>query len=163
MIRKLVAFFAACAAVVVLAQPASAIVNPVVISFKNVQSGLCMDVLGFNQANGAPVVQWDCNNAENQRFTLEKRGDNEYALKIRFNGNCLDIPANTNNNTQVTVFPCHYDSNQIWFIERLADNPDQFQIRNKFSNKCLENGILTEKGKPVFQFECHQGTHMRWI
>lgn len=163
MIRKLVAFFAACAAVVLLAQPASAIVNPVEISLKNVQSNLCMDVLGFNQENSAPVVQWDCNNLDNQKWTLEKRGDNEYALKIKFNGKCLDMPGNLNDNVQVTAFQCHYDRNQIWFIERLADNPDQFQIRNKFTNKCLENGIQTEKGKPVFQFQCHQATHMRWV
>ena len=142
---------------------ASAIVNPVVISLKNVQSNLCMDVLGFNQANSAPVVQWDCNGADNQKWTLEKKGDNEYALKIKFNGNCLDMPNNLNNNVQVTAFPCHYGANQIWFFERLADNPDQFQIRNKHTNKCLENGIETVKEKPIFQFECHQATHMRWI
>lgn len=162
MIRKLVAFFAACAAVVLLAQPASAIVNPVVISLKNVQSNMCMDVLGFNQAEHAPVVQWDCNGLDNQRFTLEKKGDNEYALKVKFNGMCLDAP-NFGDNVQVTMYPCHYAGNQIWLFERMADNPDQFQIRNKTTNKCLENGIQTVKEKPIFQFQCHQATHMRWI
>ncbi|MET8761338.1 RICIN domain-containing protein [Lentzea sp. NPDC004782] len=163
MIRKLVALFAACAAVVLPAQPASAIVNPVVISLKNVQSALCMDVLGFNQNDGAGVVQWDCNGLDNQKFTLENRGDNEYALKVQFNGKCLDMPGNLADNVQVTVSRCHYDRNQIWFFERMADNPDQFQIRNKFTNKCLENGIQTEKNKPVFQFQCHQRSHQRWI
>lgn len=165
MIRKLVAFVAACAAVVLLAQPASAIVNPaVVISLKNAQSGMCMDVLGFNEADAAPVVQWDCNGADNQKFTLEKRGDNEYALKIKFNGKCLDQPLNNlNDNVQVTVYPCHYNPNQLWYFERMPDNPDQFQIRNKHTNKCLENGIQTEKNKPVFQFQCHQQSHHRWI
>lgn len=163
MIRKLVALFAACAAVVLLAQPASAIVNPVVISLKNVQSGMCMDVLGFNQNNNAPVVQWDCNGADNQKWTLEKKGDNEYALKIKFNGNCLDMTTSLADNVQVTVFPCHYAAHQLWFFERLQDNPNEFQIRNKHTNKCLENGIQTEKGKPVFQLQCHQATHLRWV
>ncbi|GGM80560.1 hypothetical protein GCM10011609_15530 [Lentzea pudingi] len=163
MIRKLVTLFAACAATVVLAQPASAIVNPVEISFKNVHSGLCMDVLGFNQADSAPVVQWDCNGADNQKFTLEKRGDNEHALKIKFNGKCLDQPSNLADNIQVTVFPCHYNANQLWFIERLPNVPDQFTLRNKHTNKCLENGIQTVKQKPIFQFQCHQDTNQRWI
>ncbi len=163
MIRKLVAFFAACAAVVLLAQPASAVVNPVVISVKNVHSGKCLDVAGFNQNNSAPVVQLDCNGLDNQKFTLEKRGDNLFALKVKFNGNCLDIPVSTNDNVQVTMFPCHYDRNQLWYIERLPQNTDQFMIRNYYSNKCLENGIQTENGKPIFQFQCHQDINQRWI
>jgi Ricin-type beta-trefoil lectin domain-like len=163
MIRKLVAFFAACAAVVLLAQPASAIVNPVVISLKNVQSGLCMDVLSFNQNDGAGVVQWDCNGLDNQKFTVEKKGENTYVLKVTFNGKCLDMPGTTADNTQVTVSRCHYDTNQLWMFERLQENPNEFQIRNVYTNKCLENGIQTEKGKPVFQFQCHQATHLRWV
>ncbi|WP_439661224.1 RICIN domain-containing protein [Lentzea sp. HUAS TT2] len=164
MIRKLVALFAACAAAVVLAQPASAIVNPVEISLKNAQSGLCMDLLGHNQADAAPIVQWDCNGLSNQKFVLEKKGDNEYALKIKFNGKCLDQPlGNFADNVQVTVYPCHYNANQLWFIERLPNVPDQFVLRNKYTNKCLENGIQTVKEKPIFQFQCHQDTHQRWI
>lgn len=163
MIRKLVAFFAACAAVVLLASPASAIVNPVHISLKNVQSGLCMDVLSFEQKDGAPVVQWDCNNLDNQKFALEKRGDNTYVLKVKFNGKCLDMPGNLADGVQVTVSRCHEGRNQLWLMERLWDNPNEFQLRNVFTDKCLENGIKTAKGEPIFQLQCHQAPHLRWV
>lgn len=164
MIRKLVAFFAACAAIALTAQPASAVVNPVEISFKNVQSQMCMDVLAFEQRDGAPVVQWDCNGLDNQLFTLEKRGENTYALKIKFNGKCLDQPLNNHaDNVQVQVYPCHYSTNQLWHIERLWNSPNEFQLRNVHTNKCLENGIKTVRGEPIFQFQCHQDKHVRWV
>lgn len=164
MIRKLVAFLAACAAVVLLASPASAIVNPVYISLKNVQSGLCMDVLAFEQKDSAPVVQWDCNNLDNQKFALEKKGENTYLLKVKFNGKCLDqVLNNFADNVQVTSYTCHGAPNQLWFIDRLWDNPNEFQLRNVHTNKCLENGIKTAKGEPIFQLQCHQEKHLRWV
>lgn len=163
MIRKLVAFFAVCASVVLLASPASAVVNPVEINLKNVHSGMCMDVFSFNQADGAPVVQWDCNDLGNQKFTLEKRGEDTYALKVKFNGKCLDMPGNLADNVQVTVFACHYDTNQLWKFERLVTSPNEFVLRNMYTNKCLENGASTVREKPIIQFQCHQDVNQRWI
>ncbi|WP_229702514.1 RICIN domain-containing protein [Streptomyces albiflavescens] len=35
----------------------------------NPASGRCLDVPGFNSANGTQVVLWDCNAGSNQRWT----------------------------------------------------------------------------------------------
>ncbi|WP_411123548.1 ricin-type beta-trefoil lectin domain protein [Streptomyces sp. x-19] len=34
--------------------------------------GKCLDVLGFNTANGARPGLWDCNGAENQKWTVTR-------------------------------------------------------------------------------------------
>ncbi|MEV4583121.1 ThuA domain-containing protein [Nonomuraea jabiensis] len=37
-------------------------------------SGLCLDVSGVSQADGGAVIQWNCTNADNQKFRLTKVG-----------------------------------------------------------------------------------------
>jgi hypothetical protein len=37
---------------------------------RNVRSGKCMDVPGFNFADGVPLMQWSCHGGANQKWSL---------------------------------------------------------------------------------------------
>ena len=40
---------------------------------KNVNSGKCLDVASFGQADGVQIWQWRCNEAANQKWLVEKK------------------------------------------------------------------------------------------
>lgn len=81
-------------------------------SFVNRGTGLCLDLLEANAANGVNVLQYECHGGDNQRWTF----DTEYnvirsLIDPRY---CLDHTADYANGSNVFVWWCHHGHEQTW-------------------------------------------------
>ncbi|MBV6700311.1 RICIN domain-containing protein [Kitasatospora aureofaciens] len=83
-------------------------------------SGLCVDVSGASQANGAAIIQWGCNGGSNQIWSaVYYHGNNElnsgYQLVNLNSGKCLEVPAwSTSAGTGLDQWDCNGGTNQLW-------------------------------------------------
>jgi hypothetical protein len=118
-------------------------------------SGLCVDVTRFNQDNGAAIVQWDCNDEINQRWTLEPHED-YYKVVAEHSNKCLDVDsASVDDGHKVHQWECAGVENQLWSVKQVASG---YQLIAKHSGKCLvvQDGSL-ETGAGLIQWSCTGG------
>jgi hypothetical protein len=83
-------------------------------------SGKCLDVLGYNDSNGALVGQWSCNGEDNQRWRITRRAGG-YELRSAWNGRCLDILGKSRvDGGSVGMWNCNQAVNQVFALTRVA-------------------------------------------
>ncbi len=63
-------------------------------SFKNLGTGLYMDVSGQSHDVGGEIIVWEGNGGENQMWVFEKDGDNGYYIKSMMSGLYLSVVGN---------------------------------------------------------------------
>ncbi|MEU7067818.1 RICIN domain-containing protein [Streptomyces sp. NPDC046161] len=106
---------------------------------------LAANVEGGSTDNGARLILWpSVSGGANQEFlfrTPRTRNGNAYhnrfEIVARHSGKCLDVAwAGTRDGDRVIQWGCHGGANQLWYLERRADNT--WQIRNYNSDKCLD-------------------------
>jgi hypothetical protein len=113
-------------------------------------SGKCLDVVGGTgaMANGVRVVQWDCTQEENQKWTVTPVGDGYYKIIAKHSGKSLDVFGGlVSQGDGVIVEQWDYNggANQLWKLLPLGD--DYYQIIAKHSGKSLDvNGGPTAVG-----------------
>lgn len=103
------------------------------LAFQNVfeivirHSNKCLDVTGFSKNDGARVIQWPCHGGDNQKWYLQRRGDNEWEVRSVLSDKCLD--AHNPNNPAATLPPirtplqqwtCLGGKNQAWRLKATA-------------------------------------------
>ncbi len=89
--------------------------------------GKCVDVLRFDNRNGAPLGIWNCTGAVNQKFTVGTDGT------LRVYGRCLGVAgASTSNGASVVIGDCSGGSNQQWAARANGT------LVNPVSGKCLD-------------------------
>ncbi|MCX5265301.1 non-reducing end alpha-L-arabinofuranosidase family hydrolase [Streptomyces sp. NBC_00199] len=144
-----VAALAALAALLV-AGPAQAATTSDV---RGVDSGKCLDVSGFSQADGANVQIWDCHGGVNQQWT-----STDSSQLTVYGNKCLDARgAGTTNGTPVQIWSCNGSDNQQWRVN--ADGT----IVGVRSGLCLEAaGWGKTNGTAVQLWSCHGGTNQKW-
>lgn len=97
-------------------------------------SGKCLDVSGAVQANGAAVMQWECNGGDNQLWELIPVGD-AYRVVAKHSGRCLDVSeASHSDGAAIIQWDCNGGQNQLW---RLVPADRGFQVVAKHSGKPL--------------------------
>jgi hypothetical protein len=89
-------------------------------------SGKCLEVNGGPSAvwNGAPVVQRDCNYAENQQWTFTPVGAGYYKITARHSGKSLDIFGgifSAGNQVDVQQRDYNGSTNQTWYLYDLQN------------------------------------------
>ncbi|MER5642972.1 lectin [Streptosporangium sp. NPDC002524] len=116
-------------------------------------SNRCLDVTGASQTNGTPVVLWDCNGQNNQRWTSTAAGE----LRV-YGGKCLDVNDNgTADGTGVIIWDCNGQNNQKWRL-----NTDG-TITALGANKCLDAaGNATANNTRIQIWTCTGGANQRW-
>jgi hypothetical protein len=71
----------------------------------------CLELYGFNNANGAGVVTWDCWGGANQKWYWDGR-----QIRNLQNNKCLEIYAFSNaNGAKVVMWDCWGGANQKWY------------------------------------------------
>ena len=82
---------------------------------QNVATGKCVDVLGGNNNNGAPIGIWECgDNNENQQFIFNPATSAFHWVKN--SGRCIDRPHGlTTKGTQIQLYDCHGGDPQRWW------------------------------------------------
>lgn len=90
------------------------------VSFKNVNSGKCLDNR-FDAFNGGRVGQWSCDaNNPAQQFTVSVNSDGTYRIDSRQSGLCVEVTGGSSGNG-ATVQQWNYVGvpNQKWTITKL--------------------------------------------
>jgi O-glycosyl hydrolase len=119
---------------------------------KSSMNNKCLDILGFNNSDGAPVVMWGCSGTANQQWYMDGS-----QIKSKFNNKCLDILGfNNSDGARVVMWGCSGTANQQWYI-------DGSQIKSKFNNKCLDIlGFNNSDGAPVAMWGCSGTANQQW-
>jgi hypothetical protein len=130
------------------------------ISFQSVHSDKCIDVWGYARGNGATVVQWTCNSADNQRLDLVNLGDGWFALRFEHSDRCLDVAGEDHSwGAHIIQWDCHYGANQRW--RYLASNPYVLQVQHSFLCANIA-GASRRDAAQIWQWGCHLGDDEKW-
>ncbi len=116
-------------------------------------SGLCLDIVGVNQAAGAAIDVWSCNGGTNQQWEFTTAGE----LRSLDGSRCLDAyGGGITNGTKVTSYTCTGGVNQQWTFASSGQIVSQ-------SGLCLDvSGGATTKGTAVVLWGCHGGINQIW-
>lgn len=117
-------------------------------------SGRVLDVPGASGDNGVNLWQWNDQNGDNQRWTLQSTGDGYFQFGVRHSGKCMDIKGgSTANGTNAIQFSCGGGNNQRFRLLGYGDG--YFAIQAKHSNQCLDiAGAATGDGGLLIQWPC---------
>ena len=141
-------------------------VPELVYSIKSVISGKCAAVSGGSQAQGASVVQRDCDGGASSLWQLQRLSDATYQLVAQHSGQCLAVVTNSSQNgQQIVQSRCAAAANQKWL---LADASGAFLVKPQTSGasnrKCMDVTQSSKaNGAQLIQWSCHGLDNQRWI
>jgi hypothetical protein len=94
----------------------------------------CVEVLGFNNDNGAGVGAWDCWGGSNQQWYWDPT---RQAIRSVMNHKCLEILSfNNNNGAQLGMWDCWGGANQRWTYPGAYDQA--VTIKSLFNLKYMD-------------------------
>ncbi|MEV5510049.1 RICIN domain-containing protein [Streptomyces orinoci] len=75
--------------------------------FKNVHSGMCLNVSGNSKKKYAHIIQWPCSSAGNEWWSAKEIGSGYYEFKSKSSGLCMNIAGNSGSNGALLIqYPC---------------------------------------------------------
>ncbi|MFI7642837.1 pectinesterase family protein [Nonomuraea sp. NPDC049400] len=150
-----------------LSQPAQAAAEPVaggVYQLKVTKSGMCLDVVGGSQDNGAQLQQWGCTPDAWQQFTVVSAGPGVYTIRNVNSGRCLDVPNGAaTSGLRLQQWGCGdgAKSNQLWRF--VASGSGTYQVVSAATGLCMsDEGASTAAGAAVIQETCTANTNKQW-
>lgn len=122
-------------------------------------TGFCMDVFNGSSEDRAGIIQWDCVNQPNQRWTATAAGIfNSY--KAQGSGLCLEVPdASIFAGTPLVQRPCTGAANQQFYPRPQGDG---VALTAKHSNMCV-GMASTAKGAQLQQQSCTGVGNQTWV
>ena len=76
-----------------------------------------LDVSGFSTAPGAPIIQWNMLDGDNQRFRIEPLGGGQFALRAVHSNLVLDVSGfSADPGAPIIQWGWHGGNNQRWQI-----------------------------------------------
>ncbi|WP_157546289.1 glycoside hydrolase family 97 protein [Hamadaea tsunoensis] len=117
------------------------------------ESGLCVDIPNFNQANSTAVGLWDCNGGANQNWTVTASQQ-----LIAYGTRCLDVRGSgTADGTVVQIYDCNGTAAQKWTVNASGS------VVNTGSGKCLTaSGHGVGNGTAIVISTCTGGADQIW-
>ncbi|MCX5341322.1 RICIN domain-containing protein [Streptomyces atratus] len=126
----------------------------------NDYSKLCSGV-GSKIENSRPVIQWGCNNAQDERWVFEETKDNNgnpaYFIQNTHSGKCLGTGNSLADGKGVIQYTCNTKVDEKWWYDQ-----DTHELRNVYSGKCLGLGSAAQKGSQLIQWTCNGSQDERW-
>jgi hypothetical protein len=117
----------------------------------------CLDVLGFNQNDGAAVKSWNCNGFDNQKFAY----DDKERLVAKHSGKCLEIEnGSTAKDARLIQRTCSDADHQKWLLDgagRIHPKHNPAMCMDLWGNQ------RTDQGGNVVQWDCHNFNNQKWI
>jgi hypothetical protein len=129
-------------------------------------SGKCLDVARAAVGNGAQVVQWDCNQGDNQKWQFTPVGNGDYKIIAKHSGKSLDVfggIVSQGNGVIVEQWDYNGAGNQLWRLIPVEDG--YYRIVAKHSGKSLDiNGGpgATSNGAQAQQWEYVRGDNQKF-
>ncbi|MEV4114862.1 RICIN domain-containing protein [Nonomuraea sp. NPDC049695] len=134
-------------------------------TYRNLNSGKCLDILNGSKDNGAPAVQYRCvaGMAGQMWYLWHTEGDGSidfHLLGNAYTGKCLmawshDLMA------PIKQIGCYaYTPEQVWITKSTDPNVHQ----NDGTNLCMEvlGGSLDDFAS-IVQWDCHHQAHQIWL
>ncbi|MER5466341.1 RICIN domain-containing protein [Streptomyces sp. NPDC002668] len=130
------------------------------VYLRNSYSALCAGG-GSKTGNGAPVIQWGCNNAQDERWvfetTTDSNGKTAYFLRNEYSGKCMGAASHLNDGAGVIQYTCNGAVDEKWWYD--SGNK---ALRNVYSGKCLALGATATKGTQLIQYTCNGKQDESW-
>lgn len=125
-------------------------------------SGKCLDVAGYSGATTANIQQYECNDADNQKWMLTPKGDDYYELRAKHSGKCMDVAGyDTGNMANIFQYDCNGADNQKWKL--ISKSTSYYQLQAKHSGRCADvQGGSGDSGANILQYDCHDGDNQKW-
>lgn len=136
---------------------------------RNRNSFKCLDITGWNDADGGALQQSACTGGANQTFALTATGgsnqtvvDARYTVKVASTGKCLDVPnSSTADSVQLQQWSCNSTAAQQWDFTYVGNS--LYEIKNANSGKCVDlKAGGTANGTVIQQYACNQGSNQRF-
>ncbi|WP_326647600.1 RICIN domain-containing protein [Streptomyces sp. NBC_01750] len=116
---------------------------------------------GSKTGNGAPVIQWGCNNAQDERWvfetTTDSNGKTAYFVRNEYSGKCMGAASHLNDGAGVIQYTCNGAVDEKWWYD--SGNK---ALRNVYSGKCLARGATATKGTQLIQYTCNGKQDESW-
>ncbi|WP_112263125.1 RICIN domain-containing protein [Lentzea terrae] len=128
----------------------------------NRNSGLAVDVSSGSTSDGASIIQWAYNNADNQNWKFEPVSEGVFEISCRRSGKLIDVyRASTADDAAVVQWTDKNDSNQRW---QLVDAGNGYsKLRNANSGKVLAvSGSSTTAGGRIVQVTDTGANSQQW-
>ena len=126
----------------------------------NDYSVLCAGA-GSKIDNSTPVIQWGCNNAQDERWLLEETKDNNgnlaYFLQNTYSGKCMGTGSSLADGAGMIQYTCNGAVDEKWWYDSATH-----ELRNVYSGKCLGLGSAATKGSQLIQWTCNGAQDERW-
>jgi Ricin-type beta-trefoil lectin domain-like/Metallo-peptidase family M12B Reprolysin-like len=124
-------------------------------------SNSCVDVNNSQNANGANIQQWGCNNQANQKWQFNSKGGGWYEIKSAL-GRCMDVAGpSTANGANIHTWDCSNGTNQQFKLT--ATDGGYYTLTARHSNSCVDvSGPSTANGANVHQWGCYNGTNQQF-
>ena len=131
-------------------------------SFKNVNSGLYLDVEGASKDNMGNLIQYSPTGGNNQRWQFIYDGSGYYKIRNVNSGKLLDVSGGSRENGgNIIQYEDNGGNNQKWRIIDIGNG--RYQIRNKQSGLLLDvNGRSLDACANVIQWNNNGGTNQMW-
>ncbi|WP_179957574.1 basic secretory protein-like protein [Exilibacterium tricleocarpae] len=142
-------------------------VGPVVtgtFALQALHSGKCLDVADRSPSRGGNIVQWDCNQGENQQWELRDRGNNQIDLQARHSSQCLAVRPGSGDRSDgqnIEQQSCDGSTGRRFGIIDYGNNI--VALQNVGSGKCVDvEGARTGDGANILQWGCHGNSNQKF-
>ncbi len=121
---------------------------------------LCAGV-GSKLDNSTPVIQWGCNNTQDERWLFEDTKDNNgnpaYFIRNTYSGKCMGTGNSLANGAGMIQYTCNGAVDEKWWYNEITH-----ELQNVYSGKCLGLGANASKGTQLIQWTCNGADDERW-
>lgn len=120
-------------------------------------SGQCLDVEGASDQPGAPIIQYGCSGAPNQRFLLEDVGGGYYRITAQHSQQCLDVEGGSMRpGAPVIQYGWENGHNQQFRIVDAGNG--YYRLIARHSRLCLDvEGASNRPGARIIPYRCTTG------
>lgn len=135
-------------------------------TYRNLNSGKCLDVRGASKDSGAQAVQYRCiaGRTSQMWYLWHTEGDGSIDFHLIGNGNsgkCLEPIPSATRGAPLLQYDCYLGlDNQVWYNTSTYPNVQT----NDASHYCMEvqGGSLADLTK-IVQWDCHRRAHQTWL
>lgn len=123
--------------------------------------GNSMDVPGQSKRAETAMQTWRPNGCDNQRFTLEYRGNGRYAIKNVLSQMYVDIQYGyQGDGGRIIQFPRTDGTNQLWYLQKY---PRGYALRSVSNNKAIDiSGMDNNPGAPLISYTFLSQDNQKW-
>jgi galactose oxidase len=125
----------------------------------------CLDIYGGSTAAGAAAIQWPCNQAKNEQWTVQLYSANAFRIIEQATGDCLVVPgASLNAGVELVQEPCTGVKSELWsFTPVTTTTGTSFQVVNANSGQCMSvSGNSSANADAITQWPCATVSNFLW-